>query len=119
MLPALTIPLAGLNEATRRLNSAASNIVQRPGFASNLAHPAAEATGPGAAAGANGAPGGGLSREAAFAISSSAYIPSLAEDTVNVRAAVASYRANAKVLRAVSGLQKELLNSFESVRQHG
>lgn len=117
MLPALTIPLAGLNEATRRLNSAAANSVQRPGFASNLTQQAAGASPASAAAGATGTPGGGLTREAAFAISSSAYIPSLAEDSVNVRAAVASYRANAKVLRVLSGLQQELLNSFQPVRQ--
>lgn len=107
MRPALTIAVAGLNDATRRINATAASIVQRPATEAKSFQDALSAQ-PGQVS----APTPSLSGQSAVPLSSNAYVPSLAEDIVNTKLAVASYRANASLIRSIDTLQKSLLDSL-------
>ncbi|TXG82021.1 MAG: hypothetical protein E6R12_12845 [Sphingomonadales bacterium] len=107
MRPALTIAVAGLNDATRRINAAATSIVQRPAAEAKSFQEALAAQ-PGQAP----APTASLSGQSAVPLSNSAYVPSLAEDIVNTKLAVASYKANASLIRTIDTLQRSLIESL-------
>lgn len=107
MRPALTIAVAGLNDATRRINAAATSIVQRPAAEAKSFEQALAAQ-----PGQPSAPTASLTGQSAVPLSSNAYVPSLAEDIVNTKLAVASYRANASLIRSIDTLQRSLLDSL-------
>lgn len=107
MRPALTIAVAGLNDATRRINAAATSIVQRPAAEAKRFEEALAAQ-----PGQPPAPTANVSGQTAVPLSSNAYVPSLAEDIVNTRLAVASYKANASLIRTIDTLQRSLIDSL-------
>ncbi len=113
MIPALTIAVAGLVDATNRANGAASNIVQRPAREAKYSAQAASAYGQASEQPVAGEPGRGSMgplSTAAPAYGTPRYVPSLAEDIVMMREAVHAYKANAKVIRALDDVTRELIS---------
>lgn len=122
MIPALSIAVSGLIDATNRANTAASNIVRGSTTASSAfrldsmeaaasyarasgqTDPAAQGeTGPGSTANLGGQ-----------AHPMPRYIPSMAEDMVMMREAVHAYKANASVIRQLDQVTSELIDVLKT-----
>jgi hypothetical protein len=112
MMPALSVSVAGLLDASNRLSTSASRIVRQTttGF-DVLARSGATAS--------SDAPKGDAPRSfspndlsAAPLPGASLYTPSYAEDIVSMKMASAAYKANAKMIKASSDMTKELLETL-------
>ncbi|MCH8685213.1 hypothetical protein [Pedomonas mirosovicensis] len=114
MIPALTIAVSGLIDATNRANTAASNIVRKgtvespfslesQDAAASYARAAGQQEGPGNTANLSG-------QTQAQMQAMPRYIPSMAEDVVMMREAVHAYKANANVIRQLDRTTSELLD---------
>jgi hypothetical protein len=136
MIPALTIAVAGLVDASQRLNAAASSTVQKGalaaadqarGLASYLDAGQAKALKPGgpnekAGAKASGTQSSGSAGRSststlaqftgASAVGTPLYVPSFAEDALALRTAAAAYKANAAVVRTLDDLSQSLTEAF-------
>lgn len=119
MIPALTIAVSGLVDATNRANTAADNIVRngasRSAFrldsleaAASYARAAGQTAGAGSTANLGGQ---------AQAQPMPRYIPSMAEDMVMMREAVHAYKANAAVIRQLDETTSELINALKTDKE--
>ncbi len=117
MIPALTIAVSGLIDATNRANTAAGNIV-RGSTAAPSAFSLEAAASYARAAGQNEAPAAsGSGKPAALGgrgQSMPRYIPSMAEDMVMMREAVHAYKANASVIRQLDQVTSELIDVLKT-----
>jgi hypothetical protein len=107
MIPALSVAVAGLVDASNRLGGAASRTVSETArFANSLN----QGNAPPTAAPAGTSATRDLSRTTRTPTPGGQplYIPSFAEDAVAMRTAVAAYKANAKLVRVTSELSAEL-----------
>lgn len=111
MIPALTIAVAGLIDATNRANQAAENTVRRSAAETKFSTDAAASYGR-ASSGTAATPGGAgsTSRLGGTPRGTPVYIPSMAEDVVMMREAVSAYRANAQVIRKLDQVTRELID---------
>jgi hypothetical protein len=131
MIPALTIAVAGLVDASQRLNAAAASTVQKGalpaadqarGLASYLEAGQPKALrGAGGGSTAAGPNAGGSGRSATkslaqfdggAAIGTPLYIPSFAEDALTLRTAAAAYKANALVIRTLDEISESLSDTL-------
>ena len=123
MIPALTIAVSGLIDATNRANTAASNIVRNGTTDSAFKLDSMEAAASYArAAGQPDAPAGAGSGSTATlggrqTPTMPRYIPSMAEDMVMMREAVHSYKANAAVIRQLDEVTSELIDVLKTDRK--
>lgn len=113
MIPAISVAVSGLIDASTRASSAASSIVRGStttpsAFSQEAAASYARAAGQsggGPTAGTDSAPASG--RQPSFV---PRYIPSMAEDMVMMRQAVHAYKANASVIRQLDEVTSELID---------
>lgn len=115
MKPALTIAATGLINAANKLTKAADSTNRR--FVEESRASASAERSSTAQASTNTAASlrpAELTRSEPgdFALSIGSYVPSMAEDTVNMKLAAASYKTNAALLRTVSDMQQALAESF-------
>lgn len=110
----LNTALAGLQDASQRFATAASRVVRATTVEANQFIEALKEA-PGGNAALSGAsratpvpPGSTSTLASGNATASLLYTPSYAEDLVTIKQATAAYRANARVLRAASELDREL-----------
>jgi hypothetical protein len=103
MIPALTIAVAGMVDASQRLDRAGANTVKRAAFE---LPGALEKAAPGSS-GANAA-GPASTTQLSAPSGLPMYVPSFAEDMVAMRSAVAAYKANAAVVRTADDIAREL-----------
>lgn len=113
MIPALTVAVSGLIDASTRANTAASNIVRgsttapsafSQEAAASYARASGQPTGPGTTGSGRASSTG---RHPSFM---PRYIPSMAEDMVMMREAVHAYKANASIIRQLDQVTSELID---------
>jgi hypothetical protein len=113
MMPALSVSVAGLLDASNKLSTSASRIVRQSSAsysdvaqASNVAEPAGQSS-PRASSPSD------LTERQPLSLSGNAiYTPSYAEDVVSMKMATAAYKAKAKMIRASSDMAQELIDSL-------
>jgi hypothetical protein len=113
MMPALSISVAGMLDASNRLSTAASRIVRQSSTGFDTLARSGTPDASTAKATSRSLSSADLSEALPFEGSGNAlYTPSYAEDVVAMKMASAAYKANAKMLKATSDLSKELMDSL-------
>jgi hypothetical protein len=113
MMPALSVSVAGLLDASNRLSTSASRIVKQTttGFDA-LARSGQTDTSPADTQSPTARSLSPASLSDAPPPGASLYTPSYAEDIISMKMASAAYKANAKMIKASSEMTQELLETL-------
>lgn len=117
MIPGLNIAVSGMLDAANRLNGAASSTVKKTTTATSVfSDPASTVDDAGTPRGS-----GSIATSTTSSLSrnmggSPLYIPSYAEDAVQMREAVHAYKASAKMLRTAADIARELTEELGAVK---